>query len=51
MQSWKKGTKRQNVIAGSVEEMFMELNNDIRRLERKYITIFRVRLTYVGLFL
>ena len=31
----KKDTKRQNVISGSVEEMFIELKNDIRRLERK----------------
>ncbi|MBZ4036694.1 LexA family transcriptional regulator [Flavobacterium sp. 17A] len=31
----KKDTKRQNVIPGSVEEMFIELKNGIRRLERK----------------
>lgn len=31
----KKDTKRENLIPGSVEEMFMELKNDIRRLERK----------------
>lgn len=31
----KKDTKRANIIPGSVEEMFMELKNDIRRLERK----------------
>lgn len=31
----KKDTKRQNVIPNSVEEMFIELKNDIRRLERK----------------
>jgi transcriptional regulator with XRE-family HTH domain len=31
----KKDTKRTNVISGSIEEMFMELKNDIRRLELK----------------
>lgn len=31
----KRDTKRQNFIPSSVEEMFMELKNDIRRLERK----------------
>lgn len=31
----KKDTKRPSVIPGSVEEMFIELKNDIRRLERK----------------
>ena len=31
----KKDTKRENVIPNSMEEMFIELKNDIRRLERK----------------
>lgn len=31
----KKDTKRANIVPGSIEGMFMELKNDIRRLERK----------------
>lgn len=31
----RKDTKQTNVISGTIEEMFMELKNDIRRLERK----------------
>jgi len=31
----KKDTKRANIIPGSIEEMFLELKNDIRKLERK----------------
>ena len=31
----KKDTKRANVILGSIEEMFLELKNDIQRLEHK----------------
>lgn len=31
----KKDKKRATIIPGSIEEMFMELKNDIRRLERK----------------